>query len=146
MIFLEAPPPSTPPTFIHASNYSAFITMLKCIGGEPKKRTPFDFEGQIVTDISYVSSVQIQYLRQGWEHRSRWWQPVGERGEQLIILGRCRQKRRERVNESRMKLRENIFWSQVPHHGALKIFGKHFKEDLWRLSKLGCIWLPGYHF
>ena len=71
---------------------------LKCIGGEPKKQTPFDFEGQIVTDISYVSSVQIQYLRQGWEHRSRWWQPVGERGEQLIILGRCRQKSVEKEN------------------------------------------------
>ena len=98
--FLGAPPPSTPPTVIHASNYSAFITMLtlKCIGGERKKRTPFDFEGQIVTDISYVSSVQIQYLRRGWEHRSRWWQPVGERGEQLIILGRCRQKSVEKEN------------------------------------------------
>ena len=62
------------------------------------KRTPFDFEGQIVTGTSYVSSVQIQYLRQGWEHRSRWWQPVGERGEQLIIVGRCRQKSVEKEN------------------------------------------------
>ena len=77
--------------------HNANIEMYRW-SGERKKRTPFDFEGQIVTDISYVSSVQIQYLRQGWEHRSRWWQPVGERGEQLIILGRCRQKSVEKEN------------------------------------------------
>ena len=114
--------------FYHIAESWNWKIVARWVLGSRRNGPLFYFEGQIVTDISYVSSVQIQYLRQGWEHRSRWWQPVGERGEQLIIVGRCRQKSEEniqdRVNVCRMQLRKNIFWSQPTTSWCI--------EDIWQ--------------